>query len=163
MNPEYVEKLSRGWDAAAHAEGREHLLAAVRTALGSVPDPGVWAISEDAAVLWVLVPGEILFTVHAAEDGRVTTVSRPLQPNRLVVSLEWGDVQTSETGDAVRETTWAFRYLDERELNEPWQQITGRVGIEAIDPREKLARAIAARAGWQVNEAVSPDSAPSWL
>jgi hypothetical protein len=163
MNPENVEKLSRSWDDAAQALGREHLLAAIRRALGSVPDPGVWAISDDAAVLWVLAPGETLFTVYAGEDGRVTAASRPLQASRLVVSLEWGDVQTTETGDAVRATTWIFGYLDEPGPREPWQRITGRVSVNEIDPREKLARAIAARAGWVANEAVSPDSTPSWL
>jgi hypothetical protein len=78
----------------------------------------------------------------AVDGGELTLSSRPLDADRLVVSLRW-------SGDT---SSWRFAYLGETREREGWQDITGSValngGREQLDDREQFARALAARAGW---------------
>jgi hypothetical protein len=89
----------------------------------------------------MLAPTDTVFTV-TVDGGEVTLTSRPLQADRLVVTLRWADSTSS----------WTFSYLGDPRERERWQAISGSVAInggrEQLDDREQFARAVAARAGW---------------
>jgi hypothetical protein len=109
----------------------------VRRALRALPTPHSYAVSDDGTALLVLAPTDVLFTVSAS-GGKVTVQSRPLAADRLIVSAEWS---------GPRETHWTFRRAGEAEPTEPWQTLRGSPD-ETPDARERFARAIAERAGW---------------
>ena len=111
----------------------------IERALAHVPEPEAWALGDDGSALFALGPGATLFAVITSGPA-VRVTSRPLAADRLMISLEWEGSTTH----------WTFRYLDQPEPGEPWQTITGRA--DTPDARERFARAIAERAGWDFSE-----------
>lgn len=113
----------------------------IELALRRLPDSGVCAVSDDATSLFMLGPADALFTV-SVDGGKVSLTSRPLRPDRLIVRLQCN----------AERSRWTFRYMDEPEGVELWQDISGIVatdaGREDPDDREQFARALAGRAGW---------------
>ncbi|HKO26479.1 MAG TPA: hypothetical protein VJU80_03410 [Solirubrobacteraceae bacterium] len=126
----------------------------VERALRRLPEAGICAVSDDASSLFMLGPTNALFTVFV--DGEeVTLTSRPLDADRLTVSLRW-------SGEGSR---WSFRYVGEPEASERWQDISGSVAIdgtgsEQLDDREQFARALAGRAGWASASQEPPAAEP---
>lgn len=127
----------------------------IERALRRLPEAGICAVSDDASSLFMLGPTNALFTVFV--DGEeVTLTSRPLDADRLAVSLRWA-------GDRSR---WSFRYVGEPEAGERWQDITGSVAVDAgtgseqLDDREQFARALAGRAGWASASQERPAAEP---
>jgi hypothetical protein len=115
----------------------------VERALRRLPDSGICAVSDDGSSLFMLTTTDTVFTI-SVDGGKVTLRSRPLDAERLAVSLGWA-------GDR---SEWTFRYTGGQESDERWQDISGSVGIDAEtgserpDDREQFARAVAGRAGW---------------
>ena len=119
----------------------------IETALTLLPKPEACAVSDDATMLFLLGPADVLFTVFA-RDGKVSVTSRPLNNAMLGVSLEW-----SEPAPGTRSTRWTFDY-DGEPAAEPWRTVSGSVSVdratgrEDLDEREFFARMLASRAGW---------------
>ncbi len=157
MRDEDITGVAGFWAAAARNVDRNFPHDGVVRALSSLPDVGIWAISEDSSALFALLRDEVVFTVGFRDDGTVRIHSRPLDGQRLLVSLTWGESKPIETGGTAWSTRWAFLYRDEREAHDAWQHITGsvvldRVRGERLDEREKFARAIASTAGWNARD-----------
>jgi hypothetical protein len=155
MNDEELAQITRCWDAAARDGGRNLPAGALDRALRLLPVARAWCCSDDGGALFVLGPGEIVFTAAVGEDGTVSVRSRPLQGEQLLVRLEWDEPEGTETGELKWETRWAFLYKDEREAHELWQHIRGSVARdhrrgEHLDQSEQFARAIATKAGWRI-------------
>lgn len=119
----------------------------IETALALLPKPEACAVGDDATMLFLLGPADVLFTV-LVRDGKVSVTSRPLNSASLGVDLEW-----SEPQPGTRSTRWTFGY-DAGAAPEPWQTVSGSVSVdratgrEDLDEREFFARMLASRAGW---------------
>jgi hypothetical protein len=115
----------------------------IERALRRLPDAGMCAVSDDGTALFMLTRTDTVFTV-SLDAGNVALRSRPLDADRLTVSLRW-------VGDS---SAWTFRYTGQLEGDERWQDISGSVAVdgdsgrERPDDREQFARAVAGRAGW---------------
>jgi hypothetical protein len=128
---------------------------ALNRILGLLPDVDEWATAESVPMVFA-ISSDTLFTVRVPGDESVSVDSRPLTGHELIVRVVYGAAREAEAQITVREATWSFCHVGEAEdaSREEWQEITGRVqtnqrGDQRLDQREKFARAIASRAGWQ--------------
>lgn len=142
-----VSAVTNMWARADGAAENDLPWSDIEAALGLLPKPEAGAVSEDARMLFLLGPADVVFTV-SADEGNVTVVSTPLNSPGLSVSLDW-----SEPAPGIRATRWTFRYGDQP-TREAWQTVSGSVSIdrasgrEELDEREFFARVVASRAGW---------------
>jgi len=131
--------------------------AELRRALSLLPDVDASAVAEGVPWVFAISPNGTMFTVRVSKGGSVSVESRPLDADKLIVSMASKVVCQTKT-QITREVSWTFRYVAEVKVPSrgKWQKITGRVYIDAQrgderpDPREEFARAIAKRAGWPV-------------
>lgn len=143
-----VSAVAQVWVREARVAGIELPWDDLELALRQLPRPAAFAVDDGATALFALGQSDTLFTL-SAKDGRVSLTSRPLNGDRLMVSLEW-----SEAKLGTRATRWTFVYDDQRGPTEPWQIVSGSVSIDAdtghenIDEHEHFARMLATRAGW---------------
>lgn len=156
VRDEDITSVADSWGAEASDVGRDFPHDRVVRALSLLPDVGIWAISEDSSALFALLADEVVFTVGLRDDGTVSVRSRPLDSKRLLVYHTSEPSKPIEAGGTAWSTRWIFQYRAERDARDAWQHITGTVvpdGVrgEHLDQREKFARAIASRAGWNVS------------
>jgi hypothetical protein len=125
--------------------------------LALVPqDSGVWKIADLVPAVIILVPGDTLFTISIVDkDGTTAMRSCPLERDKILVGMKWGESTKGDAGQIWQQTHWTFRYVnqDEDKLDE-WQRVTGRVrlapGPEQLDRNELYARSLLSRVGRQV-------------
>jgi hypothetical protein len=143
-----VSAVADTWARESRAAELELPWNEIETALRLLPKPDACAVSQDPTTLLLLGPTDVIFAL-TAEGGKVRVVSRPLNGERLRVSLEW-----SEPAPGSRATRWGFSYDGEPASREPWQTMSGSVSVdrgtgrEDVDERELFARMLASRAGW---------------
>jgi hypothetical protein len=148
MTEDDVSAVTDMWARESRAAELELPWSEIESALRLLPKSDACAVSQDAATLLLLGPTDVVFTI-SAEGGKARVVSRPLNGERLRVSLEW-----SEPAPGTRTTRWDFSYEGEPGQREPWQTVSGSVSVdrgtgrEDVDERELFARMLASRAGW---------------
>ena len=106
-----------------------------------------------------------MLSLGLSPDSQMSLRSRPLHAGRLFVRLSWSQPQPTETGGLTWNTTWIFAYWDQRGQDQ-WQHVGGSVvrdadGTERLDARERFARAIATRAGWELWALPVPGAPPA--
>jgi hypothetical protein len=136
--------------------GGDELHANLARALRLLPEDGVtWAVAHLEPTIFALA-NETLFLIALADESTARITSRPVNGKKVLVSLDWGEPLGKEAEAISREATWTFRYASQCDDElEPWQRIRGtatrtRDGGERLDRRERLARELARRAGWEL-------------
>jgi hypothetical protein len=151
MREEDLEAITRQL-LHQHPSARD-LIEDVERVLAMLPDQGQWKVADATPAVFLLANDGPLFTLMLADDA-VHLTSRPIDGEKIVCRLDWGERIHLRDTETWQQTQWTFRHEGEPDDDlAEWQQISGAVRIVppgAIDQGEALARAIAHRAGWTV-------------
>jgi len=154
------------------AAAEDRLYSDLTRAVELLPKDGFdWAIANSKPLLLARSRDTIFEIALHPDENRATIASRPLNCEKLVVALEWvelepeslpkpgsplpaADRQQANSMETWRETRWTFHYVDQGadDVRE-WQQVRGKIRVagesERPDRRERFARTLAALAGWE--------------
>jgi hypothetical protein len=128
--------------------------------LAILPEQAAWRVADGTPVVLAL-HGDTSFRITVSpapaygEICPVAMTSRALDGHKLVARMEWGELVTTDGGEAWRRSHWTFRYSSEEDQElDDWQQVTGMVRVhpepERLDRDEQYARSLLSRVGRRV-------------
>jgi hypothetical protein len=145
MRESETRTIVNEWVRDAFAAGRGDVpVDAIDRAVSHVRAAPVWAISEDAATMWILDPDDQLHTLHITDAGALeSTLVRALRGEVIRYSRHEGNATPYRDTETQRSCTWVFTYVN----GEPFLELTGtgttdRAGRERLDRRQELGEAI---------------------